>query len=289
MSISAKDVKSLRERTGAPMMECKNALAEAGGDVDAAIKVLRERGIAKAAKRADRGTSEGVIRCRLGANNEGATAVVVACETDFSARNEAFQALADKALAAAASLDEAGATPEAILDVAVDGTPFRAALEEIGNQIRENMQVAEVVRFGGTCGAYVHFDDKSAAIIEVAVGDAAKAGSDELAAALRDLCMHIVATDPAPLAVDESGISPELLEQEKEILVKQAVDSGKPQDIAEKMVVGRMKKFVAERALVAQPYVKDPAKTAGAFLDEAAKALGCSVEIKRFKRLQIGE
>lgn len=288
MAVSAKDVKELRERTDAPMMECKAALEASNGDIEAAIKVLRERGIAKMAKRTDRETFEGKVCVGVGEGNQGGTAVVVTCETDFTARNESFVHLADSALKSAMAIDGEAVTADQILDGVVDGTSVRQILDDTKNAVRENMTIQQVVRYPGTCGVYSHFDGKSGALVEVDVADASKAGDEKVTSLLRDVCMHIVATDPAPLAVTEDGIDAATVESEKEILIKQAMDSGKPQDIAEKMVAGRMKKFFSERALVAQDYVKDPSKTVQQFVDGVAKELGTTIAIKRFERLQIG-
>lgn len=290
MAISAKDVKALRERTNAPMMECKKALEETGGDIDAAVKVLRERGIAKMAKRSDRETAEGVVRIGVGDGNSGGTAVVVTCETDFTANNDAFQSMADAALATAQSIGGDELTSEAVLESSTpSGQSFKQVLDDTANSIRENMGLQQVVRYGGVCGSYVHFNGKSGTLIEAELGDAAKGSSSEVAGFLRDLCMHVTAVVPAPLAVDSSGISQELADQEREIFINQAVESGKPKEIAEKMVEGRMKKFFSERALLEQPFVKDPGKTVAAIVEEGAKTLGTSIKITRFSRFQIGE
>jgi elongation factor Ts len=289
MAISAKDVKELRDRTDAPMMECKAALEAAGGDLEQAVRVLRERGVAKMAKRADRVTAEGTVRIELGPEGRGAAGVVLTCETDFSARNDAFQGLAALAARAALGLPADGASPEALLAArAPDGRPLRAHLEDSANAIRENMAVREVVKFAGQSGAYVHFDGKSGALVEVAV-DGGSPDPSVLAPVLRDLCMHIVAIVPSPIAVDAAGIPAALVEQEREIFIKQAMDSGKPREIAEKMVAGRLKKFLAERALLDQPFVKDPDRTVAAVLAQAATSLGAkSVRVLRFARLAIG-
>ncbi len=284
MAISAKDVMKLREMTDAPMMECKSALESAGGDLDKAVKVLRERGIAKMAKRADRETTEGTVRIKIGPKNRGGAAVMVTCETDFSARNDAFQNLADAALEAAMG-GGAGATPDTVLDTVIGGRAVRATLEDVANTIRENMTVKQVVRYEGVCGAYVHFDGKSGALLEVEGGN----DSAELATLLRDVCMHVVAFQPAPLAVDAGGIPQAFIDAEKEIFIKRAVESGKPKEIAEKMVAGQMKKLIAERALLEQPFVKNPDQTVAAFLAAGAKSLGlATLQVKRFARLQIG-
>lgn len=284
MGISAKDVMDLRARTDAPMMECKSALETAGGDLEKAVKILRERGIAKMAKRADRETLEGVIRIKIGPGNLGGAAVMVTCETDFSARNEAFQKMADAAIESAMRL-KAGATADQVLDGSAGARTVRAELEDCANTIRENMSVRDVTRFDGICGSYVHHDGKKGALVEVEGGG----DSAGLATLLSDLCKHIVATVPPPLAIDSSGIPQSFLDAEKEIAVKRAMESGKPKEIAEKMVAGQLKKIVAERALLEQAYIKNPDQTIAAFLAAGAKSLGLAqLKIKRFARIQIG-
>jgi elongation factor Ts len=288
MAISAKDVMELRKRTNAPMMECKAALEEAAGEMEKAEKVLRERGITKMAKRADRETAEGVLQILVGEGNRRGTAVVVTCETDFTAKNAQFQAMANAAARAAHALEGDAVSSDQVLEASDGGKSVRTHFEEVANAIRENMGIAEVVRFGGICGSYVHFDKKSGALLEVDVADAGKASSPELAALLRDVAMHVVAFHIPPLAVDSSGIDPKAAEDEREILVKQAVDSGKSEEIAHKMVDGRMKKWFSERALLDQPFIKNGEKTVAQALADGEKAMGTTIKVKRFRRFQIG-
>lgn len=289
MSFGAKDVKQLRDMTGAPMMECKNALTEANGDIDAAVKVLRERGIAKAAKRADRETSEGCVRISIGDGNQGATAVVVTCETDFTAKNEQFQGLADKALAAALTVEGDSLTTDQVLAAETDGKAMSSHLEDVANAIRENMGVSKAVRYTGVCGGYVHFNGKTGVLIEAECSDPAAGGSETITSMLKNVAMHIASADPAPRAVNAADIDQKQRDEEYEFQLKQAMDSGKPEDIAKKMVEGRMKKFDSEVALVEQPFVMDPSKTVGAVVAETAKELGCEVKITRFERMKIGD
>lgn len=288
MAVNAKDVKELRERTDAPMMECKSALEEAGGDLDKAAKILRERGISKMAKRADRETTEGVVGIRVGTGNRVGTAVVVTCETDFTAKNESFRSMVDDVAGALAAMPGDAIAPGDALNAPLLSGTVQSRIDDVKNATRENMALKEVVRYSGVCGSYTHFDGKSGALVEVELSDPAKAGSPDLAALLRDVCMHIVAIQPAPLAVDAEGIDPRIIEEEKEILIKQAMDSGKPKDIAEKMVAGRMRKFFEERALNQQPFVKNPELSISRLLADKGKAIGTAIEIRRFARLSIG-
>lgn len=287
-TVTAAMVKELRERTQAPMMECKSALDAVAGDIEGAIKVLRERGIAKMAKRADRDAAEGVVRARAGAENRGAAAVLLSCETDFSARNDKFQALAEAAITSVMSMSAAGATAEAVLAARSGSGTVQALLDDASNTIRETMGLRRVARFDGIAGAYQHFDGRSGGIVEVTAEGGT--GSAEFGKVLRELCMHVVAAVPAPLAVDASGIPQKELDAEREICVKQAIESGKPQAIAEKMVGGRLQKFVAERALLEQPYVLDPDKTVAVWLAERARQCEVSnVRVTGFARVRIGE
>ncbi|MAG57003.1 MAG: translation elongation factor Ts [Planctomycetes bacterium] len=289
MGISASDVKKLRQMTGAPMMECKKALEEANGDLDGAVKVLRERGIAKAAKRSDRVTSEGVIRIKCDDGNRRGTAVVVTCETDFTAKNDQFQSMADAVAASAHGMAGDELTAAQVIESEHDGMTVKQRLEDVANAIRENMGLHQVVRYAGVCGGYVHHTGKKGALLEFGLGDDSHAGSDAVSQVISEVAMHIVASDPPPLAVDASGIDPKVVEDEKEFLVKQAMDSGKPEEIARKMVEGRMKKFYSERALVDQPFIKDASKTIGQVVEEAGKSAGTEMKINRFSRFQIGE
>ena len=288
MSFSALEVKKLRQMTNAPMMECKKALEESDGDIDAAVKVLRERGIAKMAKRADRATAEGIVRIQIGEGNCGGTAVVVTCETDFTAKNEQFQALADTTVAAAAGISGDEISADQVLEAECDGKTVRLHLEDVANAVRENMGLDRVVRYGGVAGGYVHFNGKTGVMVEATVADDGKAGAGEITAMLKDVSMHVASADPAPLGVSQADIDPQTVEDEKSILIKQALDSGKPKEIAEKMVEGRMKKFYSERALLEQAYVKSPDKSVGDYVGEIAKSLGTDVAIVRFERMKIG-
>ncbi|HYC77358.1 MAG TPA: translation elongation factor Ts, partial [Planctomycetota bacterium] len=249
--VNAKLVKELRDRTEAPMMDCRNALVEAGGDVEAAIKILKEKGKTKAAKRADRETLQGLVALRTGPGNQGGAAVVCTCETDFSARNEMFQRLLKAALDAAWKLPEGSSDVEAALAMPVaEGGTLRDLITNAIATVGENMTLKAAVRLGGTCSGYVHFDQRSCALVSAEVGDAAKAATPEIAALLRDVGMHAVAAVPPPIAIDRAGVPQELIASEKEIFVKRAIESGKPANIAEKMVGGQIEKFVAERALL---------------------------------------
>lgn len=274
MAISAAQVKELRERTGCGMMECKNALVEAGGSMDAAAEALRKSGLAKADKKAGRVAAEGLLVIEVSGNGKTAAMVEVNSETDFVARKSEF---IDFAKAVAQSvLENNPADIDALLAL-----PLRAGGETIEEARRgliatigENISVRRFVRQqadGGNLASYLH-GNRIGVLVEVEGGDAALA---------RDVAMHIAASKPA--CVDEKGVPQELLDKEKEIFSAQAEASGKPADIIEKMVQGRLRKFLGEITLLGQPFVKDPDQTVGKLLRDA----GASVAA--FTRLELGE
>jgi elongation factor Ts len=282
MAISAAAVKALRDRTGAGMMECKKALGEAEGDVERAIEVLRERGLAKGAKRAGRATSEGTIALAVGAG--GGAIVEVGCETDFVAKTDDFQALAQGV--ADAALAESGAdSPEALLAVGGLEQQIKAASGKLG----ENVVLKRCARLspdgGGLAGGYVHAGGKLGVIVALetaASGD----GPERLA---KDIAMHVAAHDPSPVAINREGVPQDLVEKESEILRRQAEQEGKPPAVTEKIVQGRLKKFYGEVCLLEQSFVKNPDQSLSQLLDDAAKELGQAVKVSGFVRFKLGE
>ena len=272
MQITASMVKELRERTGAGMMDCKKALQETDGDIDAAIENMRKSGIAKAAKKAGRVAAEGVIVIKTGA---GQTVMVeVNCETDFVAKDENFTRFVDNVAATILGSDVADVESLLALPMAgMEGQTVEEARQQLVVVIGENTSVRRFVRFQaeGTLGTYLH-GVRIGVLVDVVDGDA------DLA---RDLAMHIAAS--RPLCVDESAVSGELLEKEKEIFTAQAAESGKPPEIIEKMVAGRLQKYLKEITLLGQPFVKDPDKTVAALLKEKG------ARVNAFVRYEVGE
>lgn len=279
-TITAKSVKSLRDRTGAGMMDCKKALQEVGGDEEQAIDLLRKWGAAKAAKRSERSTTEGLIHVE---SSDGAHAMVsVSSETDFVARNDEFQdfaaRLARKVLASDLTDGEV-IDGEALL--AMNGfESFAAELTDLRAKIGENISVYQAVRLvtepGTSSASYVHFGGKLGVLVEL-VGPA---GHDEAA---RDVAMHVAAADPAGVSPDD--IPAEVRERERQVLIEQAKGEGKPESIVEKIVEGRMRKFYEQNALLLQPFVKDPDVT----IQERLAAGAEDLTVRRFVRFQIGE
>ncbi len=270
MAVTAAMVKELRERTGAGMMECKKALVETGGDLDAAIEHLRKSGLAKADKKASRVAAEGKIEMAQADDGQSAVMVEINCETDFVAKDENFGRFA--AAVAAAALDPAVTDVEALGASAIEGGTVEEARQALVAKLGENIQVRRFERAAGDAiGAYVHGG-------RIGVLVALEGGSEEVA---RDVAMHIAALNPGYVSVDD--VPADVVAKEKEILVAQARDSGKPDNIIEKMVEGRLRKYLAENTLHGQPFVKDGDITVGKLLDQhGAKVAG-------FSRLEVGE
>lgn len=272
MAITAQMVKELRETTGLGMMDCKNALAETNGDMDAAIDLLRKKAGAKVEKKAGRTAAEGVIAT---ATAGAVTAMVeVNSETDFVAKEPQFQNFADSvaAVAAANKITDIAALMDANLD---SGESVAKGLEGLIAKLGENMGVRRVtlVDSANTMGTYLH-GRKIGVMVEIEGGDEALA---------KDLAMHIAAADPRPQFITADEVPAEVIEAEREIFTAQAAESGKPADIVAKMVEGRIKKFLGEICLVDQPFVKDPDTRIGKLV-ESSKA-----RVVSFARFQVGE
>jgi len=270
MAISASMVKELRERTGAGMMECKKALVETNGDMDAAAEALRTSGQAKADKKAGRVAADG--RVVIQAEGNRAVIVEINSETDFVAKDDNFIAFAEAV--AAAVLATGTVDVEALGGEKIaDGRSVEQARTDLITKVGENISVrrAQIVQNDGPMGIYTH-GARIGAIVALNGGDA------DLA---RDIAMHVAAINP--LCVDESGVPAETLEQERRIFTEQAEASGKPADIVEKMVTGKVAKFLKENTLVGQPFVKDPDVTIGKLLK------GAGASVTGFARYEVGE
>jgi elongation factor Ts len=268
MSITAAQVKELRDRTGAGMMECKKALVETGGDMDAAIEQLRKTGLAKADKKSGRVAAEGMVVCA--SRDDRAVLVEVNCETDFVAKDDNFRSFVDEVAELALGVDDVDALNQASLS---SGQSVEDARQQLVAKLGENIQVRRLahMKADGALGSYIH-----GGRIGVLVG--LDGGDEELA---RDIAMHIAALNPA--FTDADDVPAEVIEKEKQILVAQAEDSGKPPEIIEKMVTGRLKKHLAEITLTGQPFVKDGDVTVGKLLS------GKGAKVTGFVRLEVGE
>jgi elongation factor Ts len=275
MAISAATVKELRERTGAGMMECKKALVEADGDVEAAIEAMRKSGQAKAAKKSGRIAAEGVVMIGIGADGKHGVMVEINCETDFVAKDENFSAFA--AAVVKTALDSAAADAVALAEAPIaggDGATVNAARETLIAKIGENVQVRRLVRFDSVEGALYSYRHgvRIGVLVELVGGDETLG---------RDLAMHIAASNPLCVSADE--VPGETLEKEREIFRAQALESGKPANIVDKMIEGRVRKFMEEVTLLGQAFVKDPDIT----VEKLVKQAGA--QVRRFSRVEVGE
>jgi elongation factor Ts len=272
--ISAKAVKELREKTGAGMMDCKHALSEAGGDVGRAVEVLRERGLAKAGKREGRATSEGSISISLTGKAGGM--VELGCETDFVARTDDFIALGE-VLAGAVAGDPAIATPDALSKVKIDGETVADRISAAIARLGENIAVKRVARLegNGTVGGYVHAGGKLGVLV------ALDGGADD--ALSKDVAMHVAAADPTPVAVDKDGVSGAFLDKEREIYKNQALAEGKPEKVVDRIVEGKVQKYLKDVCLVEQAFVKDPDRSVGDLLSAA------NATVAGFERFKLGQ
>lgn len=273
MAITAAQVKELRERTGAGMMECKKALVETNGDIEVAIDNMRKSGAAKAEKKAGRVAAEGVIIAKTSDDSKLAVIVEINSETDFVARDESFKEFTTAVVDAALANKTADIESLNSANLA-SGESVETARTNLIAKIGENITVRRVQLVEANDGAlstYIHSG-------QIGVVVALNGGSAELA---KDVAMHAAATNPQFITPEE--ISEDVYNREKEIFTAQAIASGKPADIAEKMVVGRMRKFAAEVCLVGQSFVKDPSTTVGDLLKSA------SAEVSSLVRLEVGE
>ncbi|KTC67926.1 translation elongation factor Ts (EF-Ts) [Legionella birminghamensis] len=273
MSISAALVMKLRERTGAGMMECKKFLVATNGDIELAISEMRKAGQAKADKKADRIAAEGVIVIARSADGRTAVMLEINSETDFVARDENFTQFADKV--AATALESAVADVAALSNETLKGTgsTVEQARQELVAKIGENIKIRRMERMScdGVIGSYLHGS-------RIGVLVALKNGEEALA---KDIAMHIAAS--RPMVVNRDQVSAEAIENEREIFTAQARESGKPQEIIDKMIEGRINKFIDEVSLIGQPFVKDPNVKVGQLLKEK------SAEVIAFLRFEVGE
>ncbi|MHB9072388.1 MAG: translation elongation factor Ts [Desulfobaccales bacterium] len=285
MEITAELVKTLRAKTDAGMMDCKKALKETGGDLEAAVAYLRQKGLAVASKRADRTTSEGAIWAAISPDHKSGTLMEVNCETDFVAKTPAFVELGTKLTEHLATV--ALETVEELLTQPCPHDPKLSVTDYLNETIAktgESIRIRHFTRYqGDLVVAYIHHGGKIGVMLELSGSGAAP----EALAAAKDLAMQVAAT--SPVAVGREEISPELIAKEKAIYEAQAKDSGKPEKIIEKMVVGRLEKFYKEVCLVEQTFVKNPDLSVTQFLKEVgAKLGGKDLKVKRFTRYQVG-
>ena len=275
MSITAAMVKDLREKTAAGMMDCKKALTECDGDMEKAVDWLRQKGLSKAAKKAGRATSEGLVGFELAADGKSGVAVEVKCETDFVARGDKFQGFVKDMVAQVAKGEYADS--EALLSapfVADASVTVKEALDGVIATTGENMGLGKFAKMelaagkSGLIGGYLHSNGKLAVLVEMQTGSDAAAAS--------------------PLAVSAEGLNPEVVEHEREVYRQKAREEGKPEQIIEKIAEGAVKKFCKDVCLLDQLYIRDDKMTISDLIKGAAKTIGEPITVVRFVRIQLG-
>ena len=286
MAITASMVKELREMTGAGMMECKKALTEADGDMDKAVDVLRTRGLAAVAKKAGRATNEGTVMALVSDDAKVGALVELNCETDFVGMNEKFKAYAEKI--AKAALAAKPADVEALRADVIDGETVEDVVTDCIHVMGENTQLARVaVVDAQAVSAYIHGGGKIGVLVEFKLGDASFATNDDFKKYGRDVAMQVAAA--SPVSATRESVDPAVVEHEMSIYKAQAAESGKPENIQEKIATGRMEKFYKENCLTEQAFVKNPDQSVNDYTAEVAKALGTTIEIVSFTRFMLGE
>ena len=285
--ISASTVMKLRKMSGQGMMDCKKALQEADGDLDQAMEILRKKGLATLAKRAERETSEGRVVSKSADDGKKVVLATLCCETDFVARSDDFMRAAD-ALADYAMACPEGAGVDSVLQTELDGKSYSDVLTETVSKTGEKTEVGDFAGFElngpGLISTYIHFNGKVGTMVQIDTDDEGMAGSDVLRRTGTDIAMHITASKP--LALDKDGIDPRTIEQEKAIFAEQVTN--KPPQIVEKIVEGKMRKFFSEHCLLEQAFVKDDSKSVQQVLADAAKEAGGEARIRRFVRFEVG-
>jgi elongation factor Ts len=282
-AISPQMVKELRDKTGAGMADCKKALTEAEGDMKLAIEVLRKKGAASAAKRADKVANEGIIAARTTADGKKAIIVEINCETDFVARNAEFEAYTNNV--ADALINNNISSTEELMQINVDGETIEALHNEILAKFSEKIGINrfQYINTDGYVADYIHAGSKLGVLVEIACTSI----NDEAKVLVRDIAMQVAAMSPS--YVNRTEVDNATLEKEKEIYKQQALDQGKKEEIAERIAQGRLDKFYTENCLIEQTFVKDPNKTITDVVNEIAKLTGGDVAVKSFVRVALGE
>ena len=289
MDISAAKVKELRELTGAGMMDCKNALVDAKGDMEAAVTHLREKGLAKAAKKSGRVASEGAVLIHMDGDRAGLM-LELNCETDFVAKNDGFRDLSKVVL----DYFNKNGKEEGVL-VNMQDKFYDAAIEKlitdavakIGENLRPRRFIRYTVKETGLIHSYVHLGGKIGVMIEIAATDKAALAKPEVREMADDVAMHIAAMNPVCVSPDE--FPPTLIESEKAIYRVQVLEMGKPENMVDKIVEGKLRKFISDSTLINQVFVKNQDITVGNYVKETAKKAGAELKIVRFTRFELGE
>ncbi|OPJ57120.1 translation elongation factor Ts [Alkalithermobacter paradoxus] len=286
MAITAAMVKELREKTGAGMLDCKKALEDSGADIERAVDILREKGLAKAAKKSDRIAAEGLVSISISEDNKKASIVEVNSETDFVAKNEEFKTFVND-ITTIVLKSNANTVEELSNEKYLD---TESTVQETLNSkiatIGENMNIRRFDKFEvetGQVAGYIHGGGKIGVLVEMETDS----NSDEVVALGKDIAMQVAAMNPK--YISQKDVDPDYIAHEKEILIQQALNEGKPADIVEKMVVGRLNKQLKEVCLLDQPFVKNPDVTVGQLVQDLAKKLGTSINVSKTVRFEVGE
>ncbi len=289
--ISAKAVAELRQRTGAGMMDCKKALEENGGDMDAAIEYLRKKGIAKAEKRADRSTSEGIVGGEVFNDGRSGGLVEVACETDFVARNEDFGKIV--AALVAHRVQSTATDIDAFLAEPMTGSANESVAEYVkaaAAKTGEAVNVKRTARFdageNGVVGIYRHHNGKLATLVQVSASSPEVANHEATKELVKYIAEHVAAA--SPIAVDRNGVPAEKIESEKRIGMEQAREQGKPEAMIEKIATGKVEAFLKDVTLLPQAWVRDASLTIQQLVADHAKKAGGTITVDKFVRLQLG-
>lgn len=291
MAFTAKDVQALRETTGCGMMDCKKALTEADGNMDKAVELLREKGLAASQKKAGRIAAEGVVLAVIDDKTGVGAVVEVNAETDFVGKNDKFMGFVQAV--AQTVIDKNPADVETLLGMAISGktTTVEEELRELILVIGENMKVRRFTRYEGNVAGYVHGGGRIGVLVSFGLGDAAAAAKDEYKEMAKDIAMQIAALPPAYL--DQAAVPAEVVTKEKEILLVQMENDeklrNKPAQVKEKMIEGKIGKYYKENCLVEMAFIKDGNLSVGQFVTDVAKKLGTTVAIKEFVRFEKGE
>ncbi len=288
MAISAKDVMELRKQTDCGMMECKKALTEADGNFEKAIEILRERGLATAAKKAGRIAAEGMVYADYCADCKVGVVIEVNAETDFVAKNEKFVNFVKEATKVI--MDQNPADVDALMNCMMGDRTVDQALKELILVIKENIKVRRFVRYEGVCSAYVHGGGTHGILVSFETSDDV-ASKAEFSAYGKDIAMQVAAANPS--YVDEASVPAEVVDKEKEIMLVQMAgdpkNANKPEAVKQKMIEGKIKKFFKENCLVDQEFVKDGDLSVAQYTAKVAKELGGDIKIVKFTRFQKGE
>ncbi len=282
MVISAQDVKALREKTGAGIMECKKSLAESNGDIDKAVKYLREKGLAEAKKRSGREVKEGIITVVYSSDGSEVVMVELNCETDFVSRTDKYTDFVQK-------------TALAVLDEGTENLSekVKTGVKEAIATFGENIILRKIERFKksdeslSVLHSYIHLGGKVGVIIELKIDDEDVGKNEDFKEFINNVVLQIASMDP--IAVSRDDVPADVVEDQKEVLSKQARDSGKPEKIIEKIVAGRLEKFFAQMCLLEQKYVKDSDLTVGKYLKQTEEKIKGKFNVERFARFKLGE